>query len=303
MSVTECITAIQSVLTPLYDVPIETQSKWASDEACRFSWLSFESTFRPTIDSHLMTVAERVMPDLRPNLCRTCVFPFFIPTTTYSRRSFVTGREKSSKESMVHRLCTYSTPTKEAFSNKIWVAMGATMSTSLNFERIFGEDMSMSVFDNHDFNMINPSLELLDEAHFVFGDHRRIGAFVSLGNGLSINDFVLDSETQVTEGLPEPLISKLRNEALAIEANHIKVQQRCKSEGYYRFDPSNFLLNYLREANDWQETFAYERVSRMSNLQDLVEMYLSQETVTQQLKECANRLSVPRRMKSVMTDA
>jgi hypothetical protein len=112
------------------------------------------------------------------------------------------------------------------------------MSTELNFERVFGEKTSMEAFDNIDLRNANPSLELLDEARTVFGIHRRIGAFVSLGNGLSIQSIL--STSKLVEGLPGPLFNKLHREAFAKEKVHIEVRDDCIPGTYFRFDTAEF---------------------------------------------------------------
>jgi hypothetical protein len=175
--------------------------------------------------------------------------------------------------------------------------MAATMCTELNFETVFAENMSLASFKNTDFHNINPSLELLEEARAVFGDHRRIGVFVSLGNCLSTQAVSLDSD--LIKGLPDTLIAKLSNEALAKETNHIKVLQSVEPGAYYRFDPAEFSCVHLNDVNLWQEAFAFEVGSRMDDLKDLMELYLNEEMIGQQLKECANRLPRPKRTGSL----
>jgi hypothetical protein len=186
-------------------------------------------------------------------------------------------------------------PDMPPFPHRVWVAMGATMCTGLNFEQVYGENTSLAVFENPDFTHVNPSLELLDEAHKVFGDHRRVAAFVSVGNGLSTLTFSEDpTHANMTSGLPEPLLSKLRNEALTIEANEIKTRNLCEPGSFYRFEPGEYIHHSEMDRNRWKETFAYEQVYRMSDMQDVTKMYLAQETIGQQLKECANRLPRPK---------
>lgn len=195
------------------------------------------------------------------------------------------------------RVRTYKAREGVPFPHRIWVAMGATMATPLNFERIYGEKTSMAVFHNPDFNHMNPSLELLDEARQVFGEHRRVTAFVSVGNGLSTR--AVSPDSKLIEGLPDPLVTKLRNEALAKEANHIKLAQDCEPGAYYRFDISELADQHLTEPDLWQEAYAFERVSKMADLKDLTEIFLQNELIGQQLKECANRLPRPSRTRSM----
>ena len=72
------------------------------------------------------------------------------------------GQDLDTKKHL--RIRTYKTFESAPFPHRVWVGMAATMATPLNFERIYGEKTSMAVFNNPDFNHINPSLELLDEA-------------------------------------------------------------------------------------------------------------------------------------------
>jgi len=277
MTVDDCIANLQTPFKAIYSTSMEKQSKRVSKGKHRFSWSDFDLALRPIINQRVAENA-RAMPDKRRNLCRT----------------FVCARNKDTSEQI--RVRSYPGPQIDPFPHRIWVAMGATMSTELNFEHVYGEKASLAYFDNPDFNNTNPSLELLDEATTVFGDHRRVAALVSLGSGLSTVAFSENTpESNLTTGLPEPLLSKLRNQALAIEANVIKTRNKCDPGSFYRFDPSEILHSQIKDAGRWQETFAFEQVYRMGDVQDVTRMYVAQEVVGQQLKECANRLPKPRR--------
>jgi hypothetical protein len=183
----------------------------------------------------------------------------------------------------------------ETFPHRIWVAMGATMCTELNFKRVFGEKTSLAGFDNHVVMNINPSLQLLDEARKVFGAHRRVAAFVSLGNGLSTRlALTLSKSTNqgnidgLPDRIPEPLLSKLRKQAVAIEAIEVETRQLCEPGTFYRFDPAEFLLRSgINDLASWQETFVYEHIHLDDP--DATQMYLTQ-MARRQLEECASRL-------------
>lgn len=153
--------------------------------------------------------------------------------------------------------------------------------------------MSMHCYDNPYYYRLNPSLELLEEARAFFGEHRRIGAFVSLGNCLSPES--VTPESPLLHDLPDSIVTKLRNEALAKETAHYKVQRDCEPGAYYRFDPAEFSVHYLQSVDLWQGVFAFEQVHRMEDIKILTELYLNQEVVGQQLKECANRLPMGKR--------
>jgi hypothetical protein len=210
---------------------------------------------------------------------------------TYCR--FVTARNQDTEEPL--RLRTYPIPDVPPFRYRIWVAMAATMCTALNFKHTFGENTSMDLFDNRDFTHTNPSLELLDESQKVFGEHRRVAAFVSVGNGLSTLAFSEDMpHTNLSRGLPDTLLSKYRNEAQTIEANEIETRKKCEAGSFFRFDPGEYIHKSGMDPSRWKETFAYEQTYRMSDMKDVTKLYLSQEVVGQQLKECANRLSRPK---------
>jgi hypothetical protein len=182
-------------------------------------------------------------------------------------------------------------PDMPPFPHTLVLAMTATMSTELNFKPVLSGRFPFDLFDNPDFTRINPSLELLDEAQKVFGDHRRVAAFVSIGNGLSTLAFSEDQpQRDMTNGLPCLLLSKLRNEAFSIEANELETRNRCKPGSFFRFDPGECIHESGMDPSRWKETFAYEQPSRMPDMRDAARLYLTQEGVRQELKECANRL-------------
>jgi hypothetical protein len=170
--------------------------------------------------------------------------------------------------------------------------MAATMSIPHNFDHERVLNLSLDKYNNPDVKDFNTSSQLLEEARTVFGDHRHVAAFVSLGNGISTDAF--SAEKEFTTRLPEALATKLRHEALAIEEIHGRMPLSLEPGSYHRFDPATVVKERIQNTEHWQEVFAFERVDRMLDMEDIVQAYLQEESTKEQMKRCAEKLTCKR---------
>jgi len=275
MGIQACIAELEVALKELYDTNIDAQRKRVSAGSSRFMAAEFISVFGKLVSPRVDKGAKD-MHDKIPGLCRT----------------FVIAKQAEGDQSTNPRLRTYPTREDPVSHLRIRIAMGATMSYPLNFGPAREENASLSKYNNPDPQHFNPSAQLLDEARRVFGDHRYIGTFISLGNGLSKEAFNVDKE--FTTGLPEALTTRLRHATIAKENIHSGMPQSLEPGTYYRFDPSSVVEHRIWDPNLWQELFAYEVIERKDKIMELTEEYVHQGGVQQSLKECAKNLACRR---------
>jgi len=274
MGIGACIAELKVALDELYDTKIDVQRKRISSNSSRFMALEFPAVFRNLVNPRTEKDA-RDMHDKDPALCRT----------------FVIGKQVGN-DSSEPRMRTYPMRDLPANHLRIRIAMGATMSSPMNFGPATEENASLARYNNTEVQHINPSAQLLEEARKVFGGHRSIGALISLGNGLSKEAFNVDKE--LTAGLPEALTTRLRHIALEKEEVHSRTSLSLEPGTYHRFDPSPIVDQRIWSPAQWQELFAFEVVERMEDMMKTTKEYVEQGDVKQQLKACAEKLTCKR---------
>lgn len=145
---------------------------------------------------------------------------------------------------------------------------------------------------NKDLAMMNPSLELIEEARTVFGDIRGVSAFVSLGNGLSPESIA--PNVPYMDGLPGFLVHRLSDLAHKTYMAHGDVTKLLEVDTYFRFDPIRLVEDYLREGRRntevWQNFYAYQQSSSLDELAQLTVKYLSHDSTLEKLNNLDARL-------------